>query len=142
MASISDLGNCNYLPLDCPALVAVGWLSTDDFVRGRVPLDFFCKLKALCVEPWQPVAAAGRYACELCQFDAPSFSDNLFIPHQGQIFIAPVAITHYIAAHHYLPPEVFIVAVMECPPTHSMAYKKALLANGGRSLVKPVVVTA
>jgi len=137
MASIADLAPCNYLPLDCPALVAVGWLSEDsEFLCGPVSPEFFHKLKALCVEPWQPVVAAGLHSCELCQFDAPSFSDNVFVPYQGQIFVAPVAIVHYIATHHYLPPPVFIEAVVACPPTRSMEYKKALLSNGGRSLVK------
>ena len=138
MASIADLGPCNYLPLNCAALVAVGWLGEDrEFPRGSVSIEFFHKLKALCVEPWQPVVAAGRHSCELCQFDAPSFSDNVFVPYQGQVFVAPIAIVHYIATHHYLPPLVFIEAVLACPPTHGMEYKKALLSNGGRSLVKP-----
>ena len=137
MASIVDLEPFNYLPLDCAALVAVGWLGEDSqFPRGSVSPEFFQKLKALCIDPWQPVAAAGRHSCELCQFDAPSFSHNVFVPHQGQIFVAPIAIVHYIAAHHYLPPRVFVEAVLVCAPTHSMEYKKALLSNGGRSLVK------
>lgn len=140
MASITDLAPCNYLPLDCAALVAVGWLGENsEFTRGPVSPDFFHKLKKLCVEPWQPVAVAGRHSCELCQFDAPGFSDNVFVPYQGQIFVAPVAIVHYIAAHHYLPPRIFIEAVVACPPTRSMEYKKALLSNGGRGLVRPAV---
>jgi len=139
MTSIADLSPCHYLPLDCAVLVAVGWLGEDSkFACGSVSPEFFDKLKRLCVDPWQPVVAAGWHSCELCQFDAPHFSDNVFVPYQGQIFVAPVAIIHYIAAHRYLPPQVFIDAVVACPPMRSMEYKKALLSNGGRSLVKTV----
>jgi len=140
MASITDLSPCHYIPIDCAALVAVGWLGEgSEFTRGSVSSEFFDKLKKLCADPWQPVVAAGYHSCELCQFDAPRFSSNIFIPYKGQIFVAPVGIVHYIAAHRYLPPLVFIEAVIACPPIHSMEYKKALLANGGRSLVKAAI---
>jgi hypothetical protein len=49
--------------------------------------------------------------------------------------MAPVAVAHYISAHWYRPPQIFIEAVLKCPPIDSMNYKKAPLANGGRSLV-------
>jgi hypothetical protein len=122
------------------SLVAVGWLGEgSEFTCGSVSSEFFDKLKNLCADPWQPVVAAGCHSCELCQFDAPRFSSNVFIPYKGKIFVAPVGIVHYIAAHRYLPPPVFIEAVVTCPPIHSMEYKKALLSNGGRSLVKATI---
>jgi hypothetical protein len=137
MTSIADLDRCLCLPFDCEALIAVGWLGDGcEFARGPVSLEFYRKLHSLCAEPWQPVVAAGRHCCELCQFDPPSFSNNVFVPFRGQIFVAPVGIVHYVAAHHYLPPQVFVEAVLACPPTRSMEYKQALLANGGRCLVK------
>ncbi|MCB0036494.1 MAG: hypothetical protein KDE51_20820 [Anaerolineales bacterium] len=55
---------------------------------------------------------------------------------KGAIYIAPEGILHYIAQHWYRPPDIFIEAVMACPEMHSMAYKKAFLDNGGRSLLK------
>ena len=82
------------------------------------------------------MAAGGAHTCALCQCDAPQFSANLFVPYQGKVYVAPVAIVHYIAAHWYVPPAVFIAAVEACPPVQSMAYKKALLANGGRALLR------
>ncbi|WP_431262509.1 hypothetical protein ACQ859_20515 [Roseateles chitinivorans] len=136
MTALKDLDRCTCLPLDCDALLAVGWLGVDgDFRRGEVSSDFFEKLKALCVEPWQPVASAGFHQCGLCQFDGPRFSSNVFVPFNGSIYVAPVGIVHYVAAHRYLPPQVFIDGVLACPPMRSMAYHKALLANGGRGLV-------
>jgi hypothetical protein len=119
------------------SLVAIGWLSNESkFERGNVELAFFEKLTALCKTPWQPVVSAGSHTCELCQFNGPHSYSNVFIPFDGHIYVAPVGILHYIAGHWYKPPEVFIKAVMNCPPMNSMEYKKALLANGGRDLVK------
>lgn len=93
-------------------------------------------LQSLCVSPWQPVVSLGWHTCELCQFDGPRFSDNVFIPYQGKIYVTPVAIVHYVAAHRYLPPQIFVDAILACPAMNSMEYKRALLANGGRSLVR------
>jgi hypothetical protein len=136
MTSIKDLEPCRYIPVECDALVAVGWLGREaSFETGPVGEPFFHKLKELCADPWQPVVSAGFHLCELCQFDAPAFSDNVFVPFQGSIYVAPVAIVHYIATHSYRPPPVFIDAVLACPPIRSMGYKKAILANGGRNLV-------
>ncbi len=138
MASIKDLEPCNYFPVDCEALTAIGWLGRGvEFARGEVSGSFFAKLASLCSLPWQPLVFAGSHRCDLCQFDGPQFSANLFVPHGGRIYVAPVAITHYIAAHWYHPPDIFIRAVLECPAMSSMEYKKAILANGGRSLARP-----
>jgi hypothetical protein len=137
MAAIKDLDPCHYLPLECTALRAIGWLATgSEYTRGSASSEFVQKLKELCADPWQPMVSAGRHECELCQFEAPAFSGNVFVPHQGSIYVAPVAIVHYIAAHWYLPPESFIHGVLACPPMRSLEYHKALLANGGRSLVR------
>jgi hypothetical protein len=73
--------------------------------------------------------------CGLCQFEPPRFTSNVFVPFENRIFVAPVAITHYIAAHWYQPPEIFINAVLACPEMNSMQYKKAILANGGAVLL-------
>jgi len=137
MAFIEDLEPCRYFPFECEALVAVGWLDQHSgFATGSVAEGFFRKLQDLCAEPWQPVVSAGWHSCALCQFDGPRFNSNVFIPYEGKIYVAPVAIVHYVAAHRYLPPQVFIDAVLACPKMNSMEFKRALLANGGRSLVR------
>lgn len=135
MAHCVDLAPCKALGIDCDALLAVGWLAWGaEFPLGTVSPAFFAALKRLCANPWQPVVAAGVHVCELCQFDAPRFGANVFVPHAGRIYVAPVAVTHYIAAHRYQPPEIFIEAVLACPPMQSLAYKRALLECGGRRL--------
>ncbi len=54
------------------------------------------------------------------------------------LYVAPSLILHYIDAHGYAPPDQFQRAVMECPPMKSMPYLRALLANGGRGIVKAI----
>jgi hypothetical protein len=138
MTSIKDLEPCRYFPLECEALTAIGWLGKGiGFETGPVSELLICKLKELCSDSWQPLASAGFHVCELCQFDGPAFSANVFVPYQSRIYVAPVAVVHYISAHWYRPPQIFIDAVLKCPPMNSINYKKALLENGGRSLVNP-----
>jgi hypothetical protein len=137
MAEINDLSACDYFPFEGVDLIAVGWLgSNSSYMRGSVSASFLHALKTLCESPWQPVGASGMHQCELCQFDGPNFGDNVFVPHAGRIYVAPVGVIHYIAAHWYQPPPVFIDAVLACPPMRGQDYLKALLANGGRNLIK------
>lgn len=137
MTAIKDLAPCHYLPLECAALRAVGWLGREsEWPKGSVPSEFLDKLKELCADPWQPIVSAGGHQCDLCQFDGPCFGSNVFVPYRGSIYVAPVGIVHYIVAHWYRPPEEFIQGVLACPPMRSVDYLKALLANGGRGLVR------
>lgn len=116
---------------------AIGWLSREDeYVRGTVHRDFFDKLVGLCQSPWQPFASAGLHECDLCQFEGPYFKDVLCVPYAGTVLLAPLGIVHYVGTHWYRPPDYFMAGVMECPAMNSMEYKKALLANGGRSMVR------
>ncbi len=137
MTHSNDLEPCRYLPVPSDGLISVGWLSRGcKFETGEVSPAFFEKLNHLCREPWQPVVSAGVHECDLCQFEGPRFNANVLVPFDGLIYVAPVAITHYIASHWYKPPDIFIHAVNACPPMNSMDYKKAILANGGRGLVQ------
>lgn len=142
MAYYEDLGPCHYFPIvECP-LAAIGWLAKGhEFNKGKVDFKFFSKLREFAKNPWQPVASAGFHHCELCQFDPPHFNDNMFIPFQRRIFVAPVGILHYISSHWYCPPTIFCDAVMNCPPMNSMEYKQTLLACGGHNLAKSVILS-
>jgi len=109
---------------------------TSSKFHKKVPQSFIEKLRTLTRKPWQLFASAGLHQCDLCQFNGPFFKDNLFIPYKGNVYVAPVAIVHYVESHWYRPPEVFIEAVSACPEMNSMEYKKAILSNGGRGLIK------
>lgn len=118
MPSTTDPIPCTDWPLECDGLIALARLDKgSEFTRGTVPSAFFDKLKQLCLDPWQPAVTPGVHSCGVCQFDAPTFCFNeVYVPHQQQLWVAPVAIVHYIAAHHYRPPPAFIQAVEACPP--------------------------
>jgi hypothetical protein len=120
------------------AMVAVGWLGRDrPFARGSIAEPIYRRLRELLLDPFQPFASAGLHGCELCQFEPEARGNtNLFVPGDGRIFVCPGLIVHYINAHTYQPPHVFCDAVLVCPDTRSMEYKRRLLANGGRDLVR------
>jgi hypothetical protein len=129
MTYYQDLEPIDYFRVtsDVP-LRSVGWLSKDFvFPRGEVSWDFFSKLCELTKNPWQPFLFRGFHVCELCQFKnyerTCKGTNNLFIPFNDVIYVAPEMILHYINEHHYLPPAVFIEAVMHCPDMQSIEYK-------------------
>jgi hypothetical protein len=133
----ADLTECDYFGAEhAHALLAIGWLTDDmDFPTGPTDSKVFAKLKSLLNDPWQPMVFGGIHDCELCQYDPAHSHANLFVPNKSIIFVCPELILHYIAAHHYRPPDEFITAVADCPDTRTMQYKKMLLESGGRTLV-------
>ena len=138
MTTLPDLQLCTYPPLAPGNLLAIGWLDRDvEYPKGAVSDEFFEKLDSLCKAPWQPAVSAGMHQCNLCQFDGPRFGSNVYVPGNGNLYFAPAAVAHYVAVHWYLPPREFIEAVLACPPMRSVQYYKALLANGGRAILKP-----
>lgn len=137
LTHFNDLTECNYFgEVSASSLRAVGWLTIDKpFVTGPMDKDVFVKIKELLRDHWQPMVTLGVHHCDLCQFDSPCGSANLFVPNGDLIFVCPELVVHYIAAHHYRPPDEFIEAVVNCPMTSSMQYKKLLLKSGGRTLL-------
>jgi len=137
MAWFEDLSACDYFGDEfAQFLRAVGWLErgkpySTDSCDERV----FRKLSQLCKEPWGP-SFRGLHNCDLCQFEGDSGYRNLFVPGGEFIFVCPELIVHYINAHGYCPPTRFCDAVLSCPRMRSIEYHKALLASGGRPLVK------
>lgn len=137
MTYFEDLSNCDYFGDEFASeLIAIGWLTYGiDFAKGKISEEVYAKLKQLLVDPWQPMVFAGCHECELCQFDAHFTYLNLFVPNGSRIFVCPEMILHYIACHHYRPPDPFLAAIAACPDTNSIDYKKLLLASGGRKLL-------
>jgi hypothetical protein len=142
MAQYSDLSVCDYLPGTAGlGFVAIGWLEPNQsYSVGEVDELFFDKLCELLAKPWKPpVACCGGHPCGLCRFTGGGaasrngFTVNaksygfLFVPFDETIFVTPNSIAHYIDAHGYCPPGVFRQAVMACPETDSIEFKRALL---------------
>jgi hypothetical protein len=57
-------------------------------------------------------------------------ANNLYVPADGCVYVAPSMISHYVDVHSYEPPAVFWEAVMNCPEMGSETYRQALIANG------------
>lgn len=131
-------------------LKAVGWLAEGhSFTRRQAQMSElrFGKLLTLLQNPWEPGHWMGYHRCEFCPEVAPKKyeqwsrmerdglviyfgANNLFVPGESCIYVAPSMVVHYIDAHAYEPPEVFWEAVMNCPEMGSEAYIQALTANG------------
>lgn len=137
MAWYEDLSPIDYFGSEASNhLRAVGWLAKDHpYPVGETARETFERLRELLKDPWQPCVGAGWHECELCQFDGQKGSSNLFVPGDGVLYVAPELITHYINSHRYVPPSEFLDAIVRCPDMRSMDYKKAILENGGRTLV-------
>lgn len=140
MALRTDLSPCVDLFGEAgDAALAVGWLERDcAYPTGAISPEVFARLQSLCREPWQPSIACGTYECDLCQFEGTHGSANVFVPGDGVIYVCPELIVHYIAAHWHQPPDEFCAAVLRCPDQNTMEFKRLLLQNGGRRLVRPM----
>ena len=138
MTTYPDLDPLPYFGAECAdSLRAIGWLGSGHrFTKGPISADTYDRLKQLLVNPFQPLVAFGFHTCDLCQFEGESGSANLFVPADGFLFVCPELILHYINAHHYQPPQAFCDAVMICPDTRSVEYKRSFLVNGGRKLMR------
>jgi hypothetical protein len=132
------LAACDYFgPAPAERLRAVGWLERGQpFATGSVSPRAYEALKQLLVEPWQPVVSCGPHQCDLCQFDGPMHASNLFLPAGDVIFVAPAMIAHYIAAHHYQPPDAFLAAVTSNAQLSRQDYLRSLLRSSGGTLIK------
>jgi hypothetical protein len=129
---IDDFG-----PRRAKVCIAIGWLDREfPFHIGPTGPPVFRRLRELAKDPFQPFVAGGFHGCNLCQLE-PEARDgaNLFVPARGFLFVCPAMIIHYINAHHYSPPPPFSEAVLACPDTRSMEYKRLFLENGGRELL-------
>ncbi len=139
LAWFEDLSPCNYFGDEFTmSLRAVGWLERGQpFVSANRDEQVFRKLTKFCKDPWQPSLFRGIHDCDLCTYEpgAKGYS-NVFIPGGSFLYVCPELIVHYMNAHGYGPPQEFCDAVLQCPPMRSIDYHKALLASGGRVLVK------
>ena len=94
--------------------LSIGWLEAGKpYSTGTVPTAFVEKLKAVQEVQWMNVGL-GVHECDLCpEAVAPEGNGEVRIPGKpGLAYAAPFLITHYITAHGYRPPQVFINAVL------------------------------
>lgn len=141
-----DLSFCDYFRIsDPPRLLAVGWLARgQSFPTGPVASEVLSKIERLADKALRIFEFRGFHTCELCGpgVDAqlvrpdgtrvPSSSHlNIFVPHEGMIFVAPQSLPHCITAHGYCPPPEFCDAVRRCPEPDDPALAEILRTVGG-----------
>ena len=137
MTHFHDLQPCDYFGIDHGGhLLAVGWLEEGySYLTGPMDASDYRHLESLLQDPFQPLMCMGVHECDLCQFSGATGGKNLFVPSCGDILVAPELITHYINAHHYIPPLRFIEAIRAVADCRGMEYKKTILRNNGAILL-------
>lgn len=151
-----DLSPCMYVAASLAAgekLKAVGWLAWGHpYTLRQLQLQEtrFGQLLRLLVDPWEPLCFMGSHECEFCPEEPLQDlethyrrhrierdglvvhfgANNLYVPADGCVYVAPSMIAHYVDVHSYEPPAVFWEAVMNCPEMGSETYRQALIANG------------
>jgi len=143
MTYYADLSPCLYFGANtADKLIAVGWLEGDqNYTQGEVGDEFLDKLIELLVKPWMPMYFMGAHDCSLCNPSEVTYeltykgitiqtgTNNLFVPADGFLYVAPSSIAHYILVHRYAPPTQFCEAIIECPPMLSSQYLEAVRKN-------------
>lgn len=91
----------------------IGWLEKGkEFPTGEVPQEFLSKLRDLSNNLVN--RCRGWHDCGFCNSSLNRRGNgeiHVYIQ-DGQLLIAPALVLHYIEEHNYLPPQIFIDAVM------------------------------
>jgi hypothetical protein len=135
MSYFPDLSPYDYGKGFHPGVVHVGWLDGHhDYPKGSVPREIVNKLRVLATRPVE--LYMGLHVCELCplpnHLEEAAFSDSpelmqmllewerprssngeIRVTLNGVTYAAPVLIVHNIEEHGYLPPKVFLEAVVK-----------------------------
>ncbi len=101
----------------------MGWLDAHHaFERGHVSEEVLRRLRWLASER-RVAQTRGYHSCPFCPSGEPAAprtatdsalgSAEVWVPddEEGRYFAAPVLVIHYIAAHQYAPPDVFMKAL-------------------------------
>lgn|SRR5262249_9753796 len=143
-----DLDLCRYHtgPFDADnwsvPLRAIGWLEhPHHFNAGPTPSGLIPRLQLLVKQTrdaYSHYIFRGGMSCSICESvglhsPGPIWSqENIFVPGDGVVYVAPGGIVHYVEAHSYLPPKEFLDAVLRCPDCNSSEFRNALCAaNAG-----------
>ena len=115
-----------------PGTKNIGWLSSEHgFLRSEPSEVFLDKIWSFC--KISVAQMRGIHECDLCSGGRTYYvkrggeplllgsSEIRVFSDHGDIYAAPTLIYHYIATHHYSPPDEFLRAVDQgpCPPDHA-----------------------
>lgn len=138
MAYFKDLSDYGYDPeFVRPRTKAVGWLARGHELPTATPdedlLDLLWLFCSISVAPMR-----GGHPCEFClapgTFQVERHGKRLLLgaaeirvfSQKGITYAAPTLIYHYVAAHHYKPPDEFLDALENGPRPGSQQYTDAL----------------
>ena len=135
-----DLSECDYFNnLIHQKSLAVGWLENGKpYQTGKAPETLIEKLYEFIKAKEVTHAFIGIHECDLCDVILPPGRLNViddfgskttFVAYKNKLYIFPDLIIHYINEHSYLPPEEFIVAVLDSTPQETLEYLKKLVKN-------------
>src|SRR5262245_61682777 len=91
--------------------VAIGWLDAgQQFSTGPTSSRFQRQLREVCRNPvW---LFMGTHACQFCSQNASRGNGEIHVQGlQGELFVGPTLISHYVDVHSYRPPDQFMEAV-------------------------------
>ena len=103
----------------------VGWIDGEHpFPQGDVPDGFLDALFDLIASgELTRCVAAGHHSCEVCESPQAIFERHgeelllgnfeIAVPYEGDVYVAPSLVYHYVEAHQYLPPEPFVQGVIQ-----------------------------
>ena len=102
----------------------VGWLDgSHEFSTGRPPKGLLDAIfKAVASGKLSRCACAGFHTCEICGTKKVVFkrrgaeiivgTSEIAVEYNGETFVAPSLIYHYVRTHKYLPPEPFVSGML------------------------------
>lgn len=130
MTYIPDLSEDGYIDSG-PYVRAVGWLDDKhEFPTGKSPrrfvrkLDEIVKLADASKQALGWLYFLGIHTCEMCKNSHSA--QEIGIPADELLYIAPAMIFHYVEEHQYLPPRQFIKAVLRSPLPGTTKYRTAV----------------
>ncbi len=138
MTYFEDLSDDAYAPgFVRPGTKSVGWLARGHAFPTMIPdeetldlLWLYCSISV--------VQTRGGHECEFCPIGSARYferngqrlllgtSEIRVFSRDGRIYAAPTLIYHYVAVHHYKPPDEFLRALREGPRPPSQEYFDAL----------------
>jgi len=139
MAFFLDLADYTYAnsAFGCPGTKTVGWLAQGHDFPTMVPkeedLDLLWQYCSISV-----ALMRGGHDCEFCPPGTARQAERSgekrllgvaeirVFSRDGEVYAAPTLIYHYVAVHHYKPPNEFLQALREGPRPPSQEYFDAL----------------
>jgi hypothetical protein len=135
MAYFDDLSDYVYYnsAFSRPGTKAVGWLGLGHEFPARPPEDslldllwLYCSISVAQMRGWHDCEFCSRGGAPYAERNGQELllgtSELRAFSRDGSIYAAPTLIYHYMAVHHYQPPDEFLQALCDGPKPPSPEY--------------------